>query len=43
MTRGCPASRTTYRRIFDVSVLGTPGISAEAGPALRAAGGPTVR
>lgn len=32
----------TYRRIFDVNVLGTLNVTAEAVPALRAAGGGTV-
>ncbi|SDM75176.1 short chain dehydrogenase [Streptomyces sp. cf386] len=33
---------TTYRRVFDVNVLGTLNVTAEAVPALRAAGGGTV-
>jgi len=33
---------TTYRRIFDVNVLGTLNVTAEAVPALRAAGGGAV-
>ncbi|MGW0705668.1 SDR family NAD(P)-dependent oxidoreductase [Streptomyces sp. NPDC002643] len=32
----------TYRRVFDVNVLGTLNVTAEAAPALRAAGGGTI-